>query len=128
MNRTAVCCARLDGFDWVVPDYVPDILLSGRDIEVGVTDLTQDIHFLPDVFPVVSAGAATVLMPLPARAEAVPQFKIRLETAPAVSPLAEDINSESDCCFMDVGVFVPERSPVFFCEGCCCADVLADHY
>ena len=63
-NRPAVCCARLDDFDWVVPDYVPDILLSGQDIEVGVMDLTQDIHVLPDVFPVVSAGAATVLVPL----------------------------------------------------------------
>ena len=29
MNRTAVCCARLDDFDWVVPNYDPDIVLSG---------------------------------------------------------------------------------------------------
>ena len=43
MNRPVMCCARLDDFDWVVPYYDPDILLSGRDIEVGVTDLTQDI-------------------------------------------------------------------------------------
>ena len=74
MSRTAVCCARLYDSDWVVSDYVPDILLSGRDIEVGVTDLTQDIHVLPDVFPVVSAGASIVLMPLPAGAEVVSQF------------------------------------------------------
>ena len=32
MNRPVVCCARLDDFDWVVPDCVPDIFLSGRDI------------------------------------------------------------------------------------------------
>ena len=44
MNRPAMCCARLDDFDWVVPDYDPDILLSGRDIGVGVTDLTEDIQ------------------------------------------------------------------------------------
>ena len=134
----AVCCAQLDDFDWVVPDYVPDILLSGRDIEVGVTDLTQDIHVLPDMFPVVSAVAATVLMPLPAGAEAEPQFKIRRETAPALSPLAEEmtlrvatvglsddgsdhpaefLDSEPDCCFMDVGVLVPERSPVVSARG-----------
>ena len=40
MDRPARCCARLDDFDWVVPDCDTDILLSGRDIEVGVTDLT----------------------------------------------------------------------------------------
>ena len=100
MNRTAVCCARLDDFDWLVPDYVPDILLPGRDIEVGVTDLTLDIHVLPDVFPVVSARAAAVLMPLLAGAKAVPQFKIRRETIPAVSPLAEKMSS----CVVTVGL------------------------
>ena len=31
-------------------DYDPDILLSGQDIEVGVTDLTQDIRVLPTCF------------------------------------------------------------------------------
>ena len=39
MNRPAMCCARLDDFDWAVPDYDPDILLSGRDMEVRVTDV-----------------------------------------------------------------------------------------
>ena len=29
MDRPAMCCARLDDFDWVVPDYDLDILLSG---------------------------------------------------------------------------------------------------
>ena len=42
MDRPAMCCAQL------VPDYDPDRLLSGRDIEVGVTDLTQDIQVRPD--------------------------------------------------------------------------------
>ena len=40
MNRPAVCCVQLDDFGWVVPDYVPDILLSGWDIEMELTDLT----------------------------------------------------------------------------------------
>ena len=53
MNRPGVCCAWLDDFDWVVPAYVLDLLLSEREIEVEVTDLDQDV--LPDVFPVVSA-------------------------------------------------------------------------
>ena len=94
MNTPAVCCARLDDFNWVVPDCVPDILLSGRDIEVGLTDLTQDIHVLPDVFPVVSAGAAAVPMPLPAVTESVvPQVVIRMKAAPAVVPLAEEMTT-----------------------------------
>ena len=76
MNRPAVCCVRLDDFDWVVPDCVPDMLLSGRDIDIGVTNLTQDIHVFPDVFTVVSDRAAAVPMPFSAVAEAVPQVEI----------------------------------------------------
>ena len=40
MNRPEMCCAQLDDFDWVVPHYDLDILLSERDIDVGVMDLT----------------------------------------------------------------------------------------
>ena len=136
MNRPAVCCARLDDFDWVVPDCVPNIYLSGRDIEVGLTDLTHDLQVLPDVFPFVPAGAATVPMPLPVVAESESHVVIRKETAPVVVPLAEEmtlrvgmvgliedgsdlpaelLGSERvlpDRCFIDVGVLVPERSPV----------------
>ena len=65
MDRPAMCCARLDVFDWVVPDYDPDILLSGRDIEVGVTDLTQDIQVWPDVVPAMLDETAAVPLPLP---------------------------------------------------------------
>ena len=41
-------------------DYDPDRVLSGRDIEVKVTDITQDIRVLPDVFPVMFDETATV--------------------------------------------------------------------
>ena len=189
MNRPAVCCAQLDDFGWVVPDCVPDILLSGRDIvveltdltqdihvlpdvfpvvsagaaaatkeaaplvvplieemslrvmsgrdiEVGLTELTQDIHVLPDVFPVVSAGEAAVPWPLSAVDESVPQVVLRKEAAPVVVPHAEEMTLRvamvgliedgsdlpialldpepvlSDCCIVDVSVLVPERSPV----------------
>ena len=137
----AVCCARLDDFNWVVPDCIPDILSSGRDIEVGLTNLTHDIKVWPDVFPVVSAGAADVPMLLPAVAEPVPQVVIRREAAPVVVPLAEemtlrvamigliedgsDLPAElldsdpvlPDCCVIDVGVLVPESSPVVSARG-----------
>ena len=80
LNRPAVCCAQLDDFGWVVPDCVPDILLSERTL-----NLTQDIHVLPDVFPVVSAGVAAVLRPLPAAAEFVPQAIFKKEAIEEMS-------------------------------------------
>ena len=112
--------------------YVSDILLSGRDIEVELTDLTQDIHVLQDVFPVVSAGAAAVLRP---------QAIFEREAAPLVVPLIEEMTLRvvmvgliedgndlpvalldpepvlSDCCIVDVCVLVPERSPVVSARG-----------
>ena len=42
MNRLDVCSAQLDDFGWEVPDCVPGMLLSGRDRDVELTDLTQD--------------------------------------------------------------------------------------
>ena len=83
---------RLDDIDWVVPDYVPDILLSGWDREVELTDLTQDIHVLPDMFPVVSAGAAAVPRPLPAVDEFVPQATFKKESAPLLVTLIEELS------------------------------------
>ena len=121
----------------MVPDYVPDIMLSGRDMEVGATELTCDIQVLLDVFTVVCAGAVTVMMLLPVGTEAVPQFKIRRETVPAVSPLADKmsscvatvgltndgndrpelLDSDQNCCFMNIGVLAPEWSPVVSVRG-----------
>ena len=63
-NRPPMCCARLDDFDWV-PNYDPDILLSGQDIGVGITDLTRDIQVLPDVIPEMLDERAAVRLPLP---------------------------------------------------------------
>ena len=104
MNRPAVCCARLDDFNLVVPDCVPDIFLSGRDIEVGLTDLSHDLQVLPDVFPVVSAGAAAVPMPLPVVAESVSQVVIRKEAAPVVVPLAEEVTLRVGMVGLKMGV------------------------
>ena len=54
MDRSGVCCAWLDDFDWVVPACASDLLLSERELAVKVIYLDEDV--LPDVFPVVSAG------------------------------------------------------------------------
>ena len=123
----------------VVPliDEIPLHVMSRRDIEVGLTELIQDLHVLPDVFPVVSAGEVAVLWPLPTVDELVPKVVLRKEAAPVVVPLAEEmtvratliglikdgsdlpitlLDSEpvlSDCCIVDVRELVPERSPVY---------------
>ena len=125
--ETAVCCAWLDDFDWVVPDRVPDILESGRTTEEYLSDLRHVEEVLPDVFPVVFY--------LPTVAE-VSSAVFAEEAAPVVAPLAEvetvivgmvglikagselpvkSLNSEhvtQDCWCVDVGVVVPELSPV----------------
>ena len=88
MNRPAMCCARLDDFDWAVPDYDPDILLSGRDMEVRVTDVTQDIQ---DVFPAIFDETAAVPMSLP----------VVGDTGPQVGPQVDVLLSGRD---MGVGV------------------------
>ena len=67
MDRTAVCCVRLDDFDWVLPDHVPDIFMSERDMEVYLSDLAHD----QEILPVVSTGATAVPMPLAVGAETV---------------------------------------------------------
>ena len=149
MDGTAVCCARLDDFDWVVPDRVPDILESGRATEEYLSDLRQVEEVLPDVFPVVSAGAAAVPVSLPTLAEVVSLAVFAEEAAPVVAPIAEvetfivrmvglimariklpDDSLKSERViqdFDDVGWVVPGAVSGRICEGGCCADVLACH-
>ena len=79
----------MDDFDWVVPDPVPDILESGRTTEEYLSDLRHVEKVLPDVFPVVFAGAAAVPMSLPTVAEVVSSAVFAEEAAPVVAPLAE---------------------------------------
>ena len=50
-------------------------VMSGRDIEVGLMELSQDV--LPDVFPVLSAEVAAVPWPLPAVDVSVPMLSLR---------------------------------------------------
>ena len=67
-------CAQLDDFDWLVPHYELNMLLPGRDMEVGNTDIGRDVRVLPDVFPVLSEETAAVPMSLPVVVETGPQF------------------------------------------------------
>ena len=92
MNRPVMCCTQLDDFDWEVPDFDPDRLLSGRDIGVGLTDLTRDIQVLPDVFRVMFDEMAAVTMPLPVVVETAPQ----VDYDPNILLSGWDIESRSD--------------------------------
>ena len=73
MDRPGMCCARMDDFDWVVPHYDADTLLSGRVMEVGVADINRDICVLPDSFPAMFDKTAAVSMTLPVDVEMGPQ-------------------------------------------------------
>ena len=68
-----MCCAWLDDFDWVVPPYEPDMVLPGREMDVGITDVGRDICVLPDEFPVVVDKMAVEPMSLPVVVETGPQ-------------------------------------------------------
>ena len=37
----------------MVPNYDPDIIVSGRELDVEIPDVYRDICVLPDEFPVV---------------------------------------------------------------------------
>ena len=135
-DETAVCCARLDDFDWVVPDRFPDMLVSGCATEECLSDLRHDDDILPDVFLVISTGTTAVPVSLPIVDEMVSSAVFVEGAAPVVVSLAEEevfivgmvglieaggelpvdlLDSErvsQDCCVVDVGMVVPEQSPV----------------
>ena len=93
-------CARLDDFDWVVPHYEPNMLLFGRDMEVGITDIDRDIRVLPDVFPV-----------LPVVVETGPQFDCDMD----ILLSGRDIEVEITDIGRDIRV-LPDVCPVMFDE------------
>ena len=126
-----MCCARLDDFDWAVPDRVPDTM-SGCATEECLSDLRHVDEILPDVFPVISTGATAVPVSLPIVDEMASSAVFVERAAPVVVSLAEEeifivgmvgliearselpvdlLDSEhvsQDCCVVDVGMVVPE--------------------
>ena len=54
MDRQGMCCARLDDFDWVVPPYVPDLGLAGRDGAIGATDVGREVREVPVALPALA--------------------------------------------------------------------------
>ena len=72
MDRPGTCYSRLDDFDWVVPPYVPDLVLPGRDGDVGATDVGRG---LPEVFPVAAEGTAIRPLSWPVVVKTEPQVE-----------------------------------------------------
>ena len=89
-DGTAVCCAWLDDFDWVVPDRIPDIFESGRVTEEYLSDLTRVEEVFPHVSPVMPARAGSVPVSSPTVAEIVSAAVFVEEAAPVVAPLTEE--------------------------------------
>ena len=58
MDGPGTCCARLDDFDWVVPPYVPDLVLAGWDGAVGATDVGREVREVPVALPSLAEGTA----------------------------------------------------------------------
>ena len=134
MNGTAVCCARLDDFDWVVPNRVPDIFTSDRHMEVYLSDLSHDQKFCRVCFRSCLLGRLLCRCPCLWLLRQCPWLYLErrplrwwfpsLRRWPYVSEWFAwprlGANSErvlSDCCFIDVGVLVPEMFPVVSARG-----------
>ena len=58
-------CARVDDFDWVMPERVPDMLVSVCATKECLSVLRHDNEVLPDVLPDVSTGATDVPVSMP---------------------------------------------------------------
>ena len=87
------------------------MLLSGRDMEVGITDIGRDIRVFPDVFPVVSEETATMPMSLSVVVETGPQFDCDTD----ILLSGRDVEVEITDIGRDIRVF-PDLFPVMFDE------------
>ena len=97
----------------------PDVVLTGRDMQVGDTDVGRDIRVLTDVCPMMVDEPATEPLSLPVVVNKETQVDVRWDTTLAVVPFVDGcgrpagwLDSESDCCVMDEIVLVPEMSPI----------------
>ena len=73
MDRPGTCCAQLDDFDWIVPPYDSDTLLSVDDMTIGVAGIHRDFRNLPDVLPARDAETAAMPITLPVGVNIGPQ-------------------------------------------------------
>ena len=89
----------------------PDVVLIGRDMEMGDSYVGRDIRVLTDVCPMSRCACMWLLIQK--------QVDVRWESTLAVVPFVDGcgrpagwLDSESDCCVMDEIVLVPKMSPI----------------
>ena len=121
MNRPGMCCALLDDFDWVVPPYEPDLVLAGRNVDIGVMDVGRDVRVLPDVFPVVVEETDVMPVSLPVVVERRPQVGCESdlllpvwEVVVDIADIRRDIGNLPDVfpVILDIPATVPITLPV----------------
>ena len=134
-DETAVSCARVDDFDWAMPERVPDMLVS-----VCATKECLSVNeVLPDVLPDVSTGMTAVPVSMAIVDEMVSSaVLVEGATLVVVSLADEEIFSVvgmvglieagrelpadllvsecvlQDCPVVDVGMVIPEQSPIMY--------------
>ena len=108
-DETDVCCVRLDDFDWVVPDRVPDMLVSGCATEEFLSvDLMPEDH----VVELPSEGhvdaASTAMPPGSARMSPCSPPMVSLDQ----SVVSSMVLSPNRVC-LDTSPDLPDAEPVF---------------
>ena len=95
----------------------PDVVWSGRDLDMGDPDVGCDIQVMSEVGPMLIDGWDTGPLALPVVANTEPQVDLRWEITLEVVPSVVDggcpagwLDSESDGCMMDEIVLAPEMS------------------
>ena len=91
---------------------------------MGDPDVGRDIQMMTEVGPMMIDGSDTGVLSLPVVANTETQVDVRWEAILEVVPFVVRggcptgwLDSESDCCVMDVIVLAPEMSPIVFMKS-----------
>ena len=102
----------------------PDVVWTGRDLDMGDPDVGHDIQVMTEVGPTMIDGLGTGPLSLPVVANTETQVDVRWEATLEVFPSVVDggcptewLDSESDGCVMDEIVLAPEMSPFVFMKS-----------
>ena len=102
----------------------PDVVWTGRDMDMGDPDVGRDIQVLTDVGPMMIDGSDSGPLSLPVVANTATQVDIRWEATLEAVPFVVGggcptgwLDSESDGCVMDEIVLVPEMAPIVYMKS-----------
>ena len=102
----------------------PDLVWTGRDLDMGDPDMGHDIQVMTEVDPMMIDGSDTGPLSFPVVANTETQVDVRWEATLKVVPFVVDggcptgwLDSESDGCVMDEIVLAPKMSPFVFMKS-----------